>query len=61
MQLIFPQIDLNDTNWRSALDLIYDEVRCGLYHDGKARRRVVLSRQFTVPIELQGSLLSALT
>jgi hypothetical protein len=55
MALIFPNVDLAETRWRDALDLIYDQVRCGLYHDGKARRHVILSHEFAAPIQLSGS------
>ncbi len=55
MALIFPSVDVADAGWRDALDLIYEQVRCGLYHDGKARRRVVLSHDFAAPIEVSGS------
>ena len=52
MGYIFPTVQPEQASWREALDLIYDEVRCGLYHDGKARREVVLSGDFRNPIEV---------
>jgi hypothetical protein len=57
LAMVFDSIDLSNSQWVDALNLIYDEVRCGLYHDGKARRRVVLSGDYRFTIQLDGSLI----
>jgi hypothetical protein len=44
MQLIFPkEVDLTDKKWEEVLDLVYTSVRCGMYHDARARKNVVLT------------------
>lgn len=52
MAMIFTGIDLTDSNWVDAIDFIYDRVRCGLYHDGRARKRVLTSGDFNHPIQI---------
>jgi hypothetical protein len=57
LAMVFSSLDLTDSKSVDALNLIYDELRCGLYHDGKARRRVILGGDSSFPIELVGSLI----
>lgn len=47
---IFDPVDLDDPAWVESVDLIYTELRCGLYHEGRARSRVVTSADFGYPI-----------
>lgn len=47
---IFDSVDLDDPAWIESADLVYSELRCGLYHEGRARSRVVTRADFAYPI-----------
>jgi hypothetical protein len=38
---------------RSAVDLVYRQLRCGLFHDGRTRANVLLSAGFERPIAIE--------
>lgn len=52
MTRIYPSFDLNDPQHKSALDCIYDEVRCGMYHNGITKKRVALSGSFDSAVNI---------
>jgi hypothetical protein len=52
MTRIYPLFDLKYPQNKDALDRIYDEVRCGMYHSGITKKRVALSGSFNSAIEI---------
>ena len=51
MKRIFPEISqIKDID--VILDKFYDQVRCGLFHDGMTKSLVTISGEFNLPLEI---------
>jgi hypothetical protein len=46
LAMVFDSLNADDAETIQLLDLVYDELRCGLYHDGRARKKVQTSHKF---------------
>ena len=54
MKRIFPEI-ISISNIDSLLESFYDQVRCGLFHDGMTKKFVTISKEYKIPLDISAT------